>query len=49
MRGSNADWLFPGESGNHKEKISFSTQIVEFRSRPDYALPCISFAMRRAP
>jgi hypothetical protein len=29
MRGSNADWLFPGESGNHKEKISFSTQIVE--------------------
>jgi len=29
MRGSNADWLFPGESGNHKEKISFSSQIVE--------------------
>ena len=29
MRGSNADWLFPGESGGHKEKISFSTQIVE--------------------
>ncbi len=29
MRGSNADWLFPGEAGNHKEKISFSTQIVE--------------------
>ena len=29
MRGSNADWLFPGESGSHKEKISFSTQIVE--------------------
>jgi hypothetical protein len=29
MRGSNADWLFPGESGEHKEKISFSTQIVE--------------------
>jgi len=29
MRGSNADWLFPGEVGNHKEKISFSTQIVE--------------------
>lgn len=27
-RGSNADWLFPGESGGHKEKISFSTQIV---------------------
>jgi len=29
MRGSNADWLFPGESGNYKEKISFSSQIVE--------------------
>ena len=29
MRGSNANWLFPGEAGNHKEKISFSTQIVE--------------------
>jgi hypothetical protein len=29
MRGSNADWLFPGEAGNHKEKISFSSQIVE--------------------
>jgi hypothetical protein len=29
MRRSNADWLFPGESGNHKQKISFSTQIVE--------------------
>jgi integrase len=29
MRGSNADWLFPGEPGEHKEKISFSTQIVE--------------------
>jgi hypothetical protein len=29
MRGSNADWLFPGESGGHKEKISFSTQIVD--------------------
>jgi integrase len=29
MRGSNADWLFPGEAGHHKEKISFSTQIVE--------------------
>jgi integrase len=28
MRGSNADWLFPGRSGEHKEKISFSTQIV---------------------
>jgi integrase len=29
MRGNNADWLFPGESGEHKEKISFSTQIVD--------------------
>jgi integrase len=29
MRGSNADWLFPGKAGAHKEKISFSTQIVE--------------------
>ena len=29
VRGSNADWLFPGMSGSHKEKISFSTQIVE--------------------
>ncbi len=29
MRGSNADWRFPGEAGNHKEKISFSSQIVE--------------------
>jgi Phage integrase family len=29
MRGSNADWLFPGEAGQHKEKISFSTQIVD--------------------
>ena len=29
LRGSNADWLFPGESGEHKEKISFSTQIVD--------------------
>ena len=29
LRGSNTDWLFPGEAGNHKEKISFSTQIVE--------------------
>jgi integrase len=29
MRGSNTDWLFPGESGEHKEKISFSSQIVE--------------------
>jgi hypothetical protein len=29
MRGGNAAWLFPGVSGEHKEKISFSTQIVE--------------------
>jgi integrase len=29
MRGTNADWLFPGEGSKHKEKISFSTQIVE--------------------
>ena len=29
IRGSNADWLFPGEAGDHKEKISFSTQIVD--------------------
>src|SRR6266403_1598860 len=29
MRGSNADWLFPGEAGEHKEKISFSSQIVD--------------------
>jgi hypothetical protein len=29
MRGSNSDWLFPGEAGNHKERISFSTQIVD--------------------
>jgi hypothetical protein len=29
MRGSYADWLFPGEAGQHKEKISFSTQIVD--------------------
>jgi integrase len=29
MRGSNTDWLFPGGSGEHKEKISFSSQIVE--------------------
>ena len=28
VRGSNADCLFPGEAGEHKEKISFSTQIV---------------------
>ena len=29
IRGSNADWLFPGVSSGHKEKISFSTQIVD--------------------
>jgi len=29
VRGSNADWLFPGDANNHKEKISFSTQIVD--------------------
>ena len=29
VRGNNADWLFPGEAGEHKEKISFSTQIVD--------------------
>jgi hypothetical protein len=29
LRGSNHDWLFPGRSTDHKEKISFSTQIVE--------------------
>ena len=29
VRGSNADWLFPGEADEHKEKISFSTQIVD--------------------
>jgi integrase len=29
VRGRNADWLFPGDAGKHKEKISFSTQIVE--------------------
>jgi integrase len=28
-RGRNDDWLFPGRSSEHKEKISFSTQIVE--------------------
>src|SRR5450755_1470478 len=27
--GGNDDWLFPGETCGHKEKISFSTQIVE--------------------
>lgn len=29
MRGTNADWLFPGGGSEHKEKISFSTQIVD--------------------
>lgn len=29
VRGSNADWLFPGMAGEHKEKIAFSTQIVD--------------------
>jgi Phage integrase family len=29
MHGRNENWLFPGETGGHKEKISFSTQIVE--------------------
>jgi integrase len=29
MRATNEDWLFPGRSSDHKEKISFSTQIVE--------------------
>lgn len=29
IRGNNADWLFPGAAGEHKEKISFSTQIVD--------------------
>ncbi len=29
MRGSNEDWLFPGRSNDHKEKLSFSSQIVE--------------------
>jgi integrase len=29
LRGRNDDWLFPGRSSEHKEKISFSTQIVE--------------------
>jgi integrase len=29
IRGSNADWLFPGGASAHKEKISFSTQIVD--------------------
>jgi hypothetical protein len=29
MRATNEDWLFPGRSSEHKEKISFSSQIVE--------------------
>ena len=29
LRGSNDDWLFPGRAGAAKEKISFSTQIVD--------------------
>jgi hypothetical protein len=29
LRGRIEDWLFPGISGDHKEKISFGTQIVE--------------------
>jgi len=29
LRGRNENWLFPGISGDHKEKISFGTQIVE--------------------
>ncbi len=29
LRRYNGNWLFPGETGGHKEKISFSTQIVE--------------------
>ena len=29
LRGSNGNWLFPGCSSEHKEKISFSTQIVK--------------------
>jgi len=29
VRGNNADWLFPGDDGDHKEQISFSTQIVD--------------------
>jgi integrase len=28
MKGKNDDWLFPGRSTDHKEKIGFSTQIV---------------------
>jgi integrase len=29
MKGKNHDWLFPGRSTDHKEKIGFSTQIVD--------------------
>jgi hypothetical protein len=29
MNGRNEDWLFPGRSTDHKEKIGFSTQIVD--------------------
>lgn len=29
MQGKNHDWLFPGRSSDHKEKIGFSTQIVD--------------------
>jgi hypothetical protein len=29
MKGKNHDWLFPGHSTDHKEKIGFSTQIVD--------------------
>jgi hypothetical protein len=28
MKGKNDDWLFPGRATDHKEKIGFSTQIV---------------------
>jgi integrase len=28
LRGSNEDWLFPGEKGGAKDKISFSGQIT---------------------
>jgi integrase len=28
-RGNNDNWLFPGRASEHKEKISFSTQIVD--------------------
>jgi len=29
MKGKNDDWLFPGRSTDHKERIGFSTQIVD--------------------